>query len=131
MKCNGKTQNRKLDRNYGRCDICEVVYGSEMVSIQHMLSLKHHKRYETVQRSLGNSVSHFCPVCGIGGIRDISGWIDHICSVPHSSNFDHYLQMSNAHSLYLIVVAPDTIQNPILLEVNHLASAGIGLLTKA
>ncbi|VDK34904.1 unnamed protein product [Taenia asiatica] len=92
MKCNGKTQNRKSDRNYGRCDICEIVYGSEMV-IQ---------------------------LCGSAATFVILGFYT-----------AHAKFKTSQTSLYLIVVAPDTIQYPILLEVNHLASAAIGLLTKA
>ncbi|CDI98388.1 26s proteasome regulatory particle subunit [Echinococcus multilocularis] len=127
MKFNDKAHTQKTNRNYGKCDICEIVYASEMVSVQHMLSLKHHKRYEAVQRSLGNPISHFCPVCGIGGIRDIKEWTDHVCSILHSSNFGQYMQISNTQKMAGKRQRNDKLVHGRLLNEPHMGESFVSL----
>ncbi|VDD79235.1 unnamed protein product [Mesocestoides corti] len=101
MKVAGTSNKYTSGSYYGKCDICEVVYGTETVSIQHMISIKHHKRYEAAQRSLGNPISHFCPLCGIGGMNDLNEWNNHVASALHSGNYSHFMQISNAQKMAL------------------------------
>lgn len=68
-----------------------------------MVSFKHHKRYELAQRRLGHSVyvrfflsnhrSHFCPVCGIGGMKNVNEWTNHVRSALHNDNYEHFMQI--------------------------------------
>ncbi|VUZ53209.1 unnamed protein product [Hymenolepis diminuta] len=80
-------------RNHDGCDICKILYRSELVAVQHMLGVKHHKRYECVQKEAGKPISHFCPVCGVGNIPDLNLWVVHTRSALHKKNYDQYMQI--------------------------------------
>ncbi|KAM7535098.1 hypothetical protein Aperf_G00000091205 [Anoplocephala perfoliata] len=67
-----------------------------IVSVQHMISMKHHRRYENVQRAAGKQISHFCPVCGVSGMPDMNSWTLHLSSALHMRNYDQYIQILNA-----------------------------------
>uniref|UniRef100_A0A0V0J8W5 Zinc finger protein 106 n=2 Tax=Schistocephalus solidus TaxID=70667 RepID=A0A0V0J8W5_SCHSO len=80
----------------GQCDLCGVIYETEPVSIQHILSIKHRRRYESHQRSRGRTVSHDCPVCGTRGIRSLNEWLIHVKSALHTDNLEQFKQITHA-----------------------------------
>ncbi|BHF73077.1 hypothetical protein SprV_0401615200 [Sparganum proliferum] len=57
----------------GQCDLCGVIYESELVSIQHILSTKHRRR----------------------GMRGLNEWLIHVKSALHADNLEQFQQIAH------------------------------------